>query len=158
MNSIHIYILNYYCVCRYVVPMANAELDAKGLLSLLVKPQGTLESFEVSCSNHWTTHHGGRLQIVNASFFGATNRVASENGGMLGEGKELDLLISFFRIGRDVNQCRDSVYHTYTYIQSYVHTHQYTFAFEAFVCFHVIVSMMIDSIINGANKVSSKFF
>ena len=30
--------------------MANAELDAKGLLSLLVKPQGTLESFEVNCS------------------------------------------------------------------------------------------------------------
>lgn len=30
----------------FVVPMANAELDARGLLAKIVKPEGTVESFE----------------------------------------------------------------------------------------------------------------
>ena len=38
-------VFNFYV--RFVVPMQNGELDARGLLAALVQSAGTLESFEV---------------------------------------------------------------------------------------------------------------
>lgn len=36
--------------CRFVVPMQNGDLDAKGILASIIKKEGTIELFKVQAS------------------------------------------------------------------------------------------------------------
>ncbi|KAF3545855.1 hypothetical protein DY000_02008932 [Brassica cretica] len=37
-----------YLDCRFVVPMQNGDLDAKGILASIIKKEGTIESFKTN--------------------------------------------------------------------------------------------------------------